>query len=246
MIFNEQLRRGRDDRGQLIKAQLVVLRVCANSIFEPMHRSYAAISEQAACFVDVISHTGHGDQSHARGSSVQRPAVDVEIFHERDGQDLTATMTLRKLKEGEDGSVFTIQMHKVHLGEYKKSRKPYGSLVLEHIDNVPKSVTHKTGKHDALALQTLDAFKVSPVPVQPLYEAIAKRLARGSGKRDRRTTTASDTVTALISRGVLDLVEDGYAVQRRIRPADETCPPFDVVTDLGAAATIASTKELET
>jgi hypothetical protein len=207
-----------------------------------MQRSYATIAEQVRCFVDAISHTGHGDQSHARGSSVQRPAVDVEVFHERDGQELTATMTVRKLKEGQDGAVFTIKMHQVHLGVYEKSRKPYGSLALEHVDNAPVTVKHKPGKHDQTVLQALDAFKVSPVVCKALYEAAAKRIPQGVGQRDRRTTTAREAVASLVARGVLELVQDGYAVRRHIRPADESCPPFDVVTDLGAAAAAASTK----
>lgn len=99
-----------------------------------VQRSYATISERVGCFVDAISHTGHGDQSHARGSSTQRPAVDVEVFHERDGNEMTATLEVRKLKEGVDGAVFTIKMQLVPLGIYAKSRKPYGSLALEHVE----------------------------------------------------------------------------------------------------------------
>lgn len=180
--------------------------------------AYGRLSRELSCFVDAISHTGHNDQSHARGSSIQRPACDVEIYHERVPDEMTATMTVRKLKDADDtNAVFAIKMHRVELGRYKKSGKPYGSLALEHVKDAPRKRTVKAGRHDKLVLEVFTSFHTQEVALLDLYEALATKLPRGGGERDRRRSkTAPAAVTSLIEGGTFDLVRDGEAVRRRI------------------------------
>lgn len=218
-----------------------------------VHAAYAAISGRVGLFVDVVSHTGYGDQSHARGSSVQRPAVDVEIYHERIPGELTCDVIVRKLKDADDSEVsFTYTLKVVPLGRYTKdgipnAGKPYGSLAVETIkDSVPRTVKAAPGKHDATVLECFDSFKTPQVDCRQLYAAIAKKLPRGSAQRDRRIETASDAVKAVLARGALDLVQDGNAVQRRILTATTGNDPFPkeapLITDPFQLATIATFK----
>jgi len=194
-----------------------------------VYAAYAAIAGRVNCFVDIISHTGHGDQEHARGSSVQRPAVDVEIFHERIADEMTVRAIVRKLKDADDtGVFFTYKLHFVALGTYKKSGKPYGSLALEHVENLPFIAKAAAGKHDALVLEVFDSFKTRQVRLTPLYEAIEKKLPRTAAKRDRRDKIATTAVQGMIESGVMDLIQDGLAVQRRVVEATPAEDPFAI------------------
>jgi hypothetical protein len=215
-----------------------------------VYGAFAEIARRVGCFIEIISHTGHGDQSHARGSSVQRPAVDVEIYHERAPGEMTCRAIVRKLKDGDDNEVsFTYILKFLPLGVYAKSGKPYGSLAVARIENsAPQTVKAPPGKHDAMVLEAFDSFKIRQVQLTDLYRAIETKLPRGSGKRDRRDCTAKAAVTALLDRTVLMLVQNGNAVQRRIVEATPQTDPFadpakgEFITDIGAAATLASTK----
>lgn len=214
-----------------------------------VYGAFAEIARRVGCFIDVVSHTGHGDQSHARGSSVQRPAVDVEIYHERTPGEMTCRAIVRKLKDGDDNEVsFTYALKFVPLGTYAKSGKPYGSLAVATIeDSVPQIVRAAPGKHDTTVLETFDSFKTRQVNCQQLYKAIAKKLQRGDGERDRRARTAKEAVTAVLDRGgVLELVQDGNAVQRCVVEGTPGTDPFPretpLITDIGQAATFATSK----
>jgi hypothetical protein len=221
-----------------------------------VYGAFAEIARRVGCFIEIISHTGHGDQSHARGSSVQRPAVDVEIYHERIDGEMTCRAIVRKLKDGDDCEVsFTYGLNFVPLGTYAKSGKPYGSLAVATIeDSAPRPVATKVSKHDATVLEVFDSFKTRQVQLLDLYRAIEKKLPRGSGKRDRRDCTAKTAVTAILDRGgVLELVQDGNAVQRRVVESTPQNDPFiekpieiPLVTNLGAAAaSLANKRKLD-
>lgn len=208
-----------------------------------VYGAFAEIARRVGCFIEIISHTGHGDQSHARGSSVQRPAVDVEIFHERVDSEMTCRAIVRKLKDGDDAEVsFTYTLNFIPLGTYAKSGKPYGSLAIATIeDSAPREVTVKPGKHDATVTEAFDSFKTRQVDCRQLYAAVAKKLPRGNAERDRRDYKAQTCVQALLDRGTFELVQDGNAVQRRVAEAEPQSDPFirsskgpeDSITNLG-------------
>jgi hypothetical protein len=223
-----------------------------------VYGAFAEIARRVGCFIEIISHTGHGDQSHARGSSVQRPAVDVEIYHERIESEMTCRAIVRKLKDGDDNEVsFTYTLEFVPLGTYAKSGKPFGSLAIQTIeDSKPRPVVVKAGKHDAIVLETFDLFKTRQVDCRHLYTAIAKKLPPTAAQRDRRDKTAAAAVKVLVDRGVFELVADGNAVQRRVTEATPENDPFpetpaaapgaDSITNLGAAAaSLANKRKLD-
>jgi len=221
-----------------------------------VYGAFAEIARRVGCFIEIISHTGHGDQSHARGSSVQRPAVDVEIYHERLDGEMTCRAIVRKLKDGDDCEVsFTYALTFVPLGTYVKSGKPYGSLAVATVeDSVPRAVMVKPGKHDAIVLEAFDSFKTRQVDCRQLYAAIAKKLPPTAAQRDRRDKTAAAAVKILVDRGVLELVQDGNAAQRRVVEATPQSDPFippvepraDSITNLGAAAaSLANKRKLD-
>jgi hypothetical protein len=223
-----------------------------------VYGAFAEIARRVGCFIEIISHTGHGDQSHARGSSVQRPAVDVEIYHERIESEMTCRAIVRKIKDGDDNEVsFTYTLQFVPLGTYAKSGKPFGSLAIQTIeDSKPRPVVVKAGKHDAIVMECFASFKTREVDLRVLYAAIAKRLPLGNGKRDRRDYKAQTCVAGLIGNGTFELVQDGNAVQKRVTEATPENDPFSKtpeaapaildITNLGAAAaSLANKRKLD-
>lgn len=129
------------------------------------------IAREVGCFVTLIAHVGNKDATRARGSSSQFAAVDVEILHERAGNDLSGTSTVSKNKDDEDGGVFRVKMVPVELGV--KDGKSFGSLVVEHVPGIIRqAVQRPAGKNQIAALEAITAGITS------FYDAISDALKR--------------------------------------------------------------------
>lgn len=130
------------------------------------------IAREVGCFVSLIAHVGNKDATRARGSSSQFAAVDVEILHERAGNDLSGTSTISKNKDSEDGGVFRVRMVPVELG-VSKDGKPFGSLVVEHVPGIIRqAVQRPAGKNQTAALEAVTSGITS------FYDAISDALKR--------------------------------------------------------------------
>ena len=107
------------------------------------------------CAVALVHHSGHGDKSRSRGSSVLHGAVDTAYQLQRDGD--TITVTNRKMKDGPMPEAFAFEFRTVELGFDNEDGSEATSAVLEPVD-VPRSPPIATGKHQKHALESLDAL----------------------------------------------------------------------------------------
>jgi hypothetical protein len=142
--------------------------------------SLERIAREVGCFCTAISHVGKDPRLGVRGSSSQIAAVDVEVTHERIGDYGTSTVT--KLKESQDGAIFTVKMLPVELGISRKTGLPYGSLVVEHVDDAPpkKVKPRKRPEGDALlVLQAMEAkFQTEAPTIEgELFDEVAEQLS---------------------------------------------------------------------
>jgi hypothetical protein len=94
------------------------------------------VSREVGCFATAVHHSGKDESKGARGSSVLKPAVDVEVYHEGDG--MRGVSTIEKLKDGPPGAQFPIEMESVALGVSRKTGKGFGSLAVKHVDTPVK------------------------------------------------------------------------------------------------------------
>jgi hypothetical protein len=162
----------------------------------------------------VSHHVGKdGGASGARGSSVWTPSVDVEIF--MDYADGAGTMKILKQKEGPRDVVYYFKQKIITLGILKKTGKPYGSVVIEHTDDAPKTVRGKKlptlGTNNAIALKAVKALLVEnggPVHSDDARAAIKAALtAPEPGEKDRRSSRAAQYIDALVNLGHLHRID---------------------------------------
>jgi hypothetical protein len=175
--------------------------------------AYGRIAAALQCFVEPISHTGHNDQGHARGSSVQRPACDVEIYHERAAGEMIATATIRKLKDADDTNVaFTYKLHVVQLGVYAKSGKPYSSLALEHIPTgaTPQKRTKERGLRSKEQRQFLEALRIRAKSEPGRAWSLADLRQIGRKESGLSKCTARNVVKVVIGSPHMRLAAGGY------------------------------------
>jgi AAA domain len=177
--------------------------------------SIERIAREVGCFCTAISHTGLSDGTRVRGSSSQFAAVDVVVVHERVGDYGTSTCT--KLKDAQDGAVFTVKMLSVELGVSRKTGKPFGSLVVEHVDNVLLTKAVKLPQPGTLARTAFDAVKAAIVKAGGAIDMEAARAAVVAtksepepGETDRRGSRAGREIDNLVSQKLL------YRVNRMI------------------------------
>lgn len=89
------------------------------------------LHKQSGAMVILIHHSGKDATKGARGSSVLRPACDVEIEVER--ADARRSATITKMKDGEDGMTFGFELKTVVLGEDEEG-EAITSCVIEPTD----------------------------------------------------------------------------------------------------------------
>jgi len=182
--------------------------------------SIDAIARKVGCFCTAISHVGKDPSKGVRGSSSQFAAVDVEVTHEREGDYGKSTVT--KLKDAQDGAVFTVKMLPVELGVSRKTGKPYGSLVVDHVDDAPVAKGAKLPAHGSLLRTALDTVKAlivaegGPVDLEEARVAIIETKTEPEpGARDRRGSRAGTEIDTLRRQGFIDLV-DGKITDTRV------------------------------
>jgi len=78
-----------------------------------------ALARRFDCLVLAVHHVGHGDeaQKRMRGHSSFHGALDAQILCERFGGELTASLTLQKLKDDASDVKLTVRMTRVVVGE---------------------------------------------------------------------------------------------------------------------------------
>jgi hypothetical protein len=157
------------------------------------------ISRECQCFAAAIHHAGKNEERGARGSSVWRPAVDVELHYEFDGT--RGTVTVEKLKDGPRGAVYPFESKVIELGISRRTGKPFGSVVAIQIDSngttAPTRATRKRPNkgNTLIVLQVLEKEFVACAPT--LEEAFEKCFSKMTGKDDRKQEYFDKAIEAL-------------------------------------------------
>lgn len=167
-----------------------------------------ALARNVGCFAGVIHHAGKDVSKGARGSSAWRPAVDVELYLEFDGEH--GTMHVEKLKDGPPNAVYPFTRKVIDLGR-RPNGKPVTSVVVVSSDSAPAtSVRAKLPKAGTKARTALDAVKAligkqgGPVELEDARAAVFETKSPPvPGEKDRRANRAGDEIDALVRQGLL-------------------------------------------
>lgn len=165
-----------------------------------------ALARRLNAFTLLIAHTGHGDQTRARGSSAQYAACDTELTVER--RDDVCIVKISKAKDQEGGEELAFKSRVIDLGENAHGEHE-SSLVLVPVapSEMPKSSKQQRPKgarenvvYDSL--KTLAPF--GTVHVEDLIAAYRNEIPKGEGK-DRRGADAKRALENLIAKKLVHM-----------------------------------------
>jgi hypothetical protein len=105
----------------------------------------------------AVHHVGHGEKVRARGSTVLRGAVDLELRVER-GDDAIIRITCTKAKDIAPPAPMAFSLRDVDLGIVDEEGRPVVSAVLDEEDYQPEEAPKApSGKNQKAALEVLTA-----------------------------------------------------------------------------------------
>ena len=106
------------------------------------------------CTVALVHHTGHGDQSRARGSSVLHGAIDTTFMLSKSPAGIV-TVECTRMKDGPIPDPFAFKFRTVEIGIQNDDGTEATSAVL-HPTDIPEEQPKVTGKNQTAALAALD------------------------------------------------------------------------------------------
>lgn len=94
-----------------------------------------ALARHFGCFVLIVHHTGWGDDAkrRPRGWSGLPFGLDLIVLCERKERELSATVTVQKLKDDRAETQFVVHMKRVALGESKTGRE-ISTLIVDRVE----------------------------------------------------------------------------------------------------------------
>lgn len=185
------------------------------------------LSDQIGGFCGVLHHEGKsGHDRGPRGSSVWRPALDVELYVESpDG--ITGTVHVEKLKDGPPSSIYPFKREIVGLDRYENGR-PVSSVVVVQTDDAPfirGPKLPKPGSKQRVAFDTVKALIANaggPVELGAARAAIVDMKSEPEpGVTDRRGSRATEEIDKLIDAGFLFRVNGKLSDTRLIRGGED-------------------------
>jgi hypothetical protein len=104
-----------------------------------------ALAQRFHCFVLAIHHTGWGDdvQGRPRGWSGLPAALDVQILCERKIGEMSAVITIQKLKDEPSGVRLAAHLERVVLGVSKTGRE-VSTLIVDQVTQADKTQASET------------------------------------------------------------------------------------------------------
>lgn len=115
------------------------------------------IRKMAKVSVVLVHHTGHGDKSRGRGSSVLPGAVDTDLILSRvEGNRIC--LESNKVKDGEPLKPMTLNLHQVELDEVDDEGEPVTSCVMRYmpdVESIVRSVAKRGGPNQKKAMDIL-------------------------------------------------------------------------------------------
>lgn len=206
-------------------------------------RNVRLIQRLLGCTVWIVHHCGKNAALGARGWSGLRATVDVEIEVVREGELRSAEVT--KAKGAGDGAKFGFKLVPVVLGR-DRDDEDYGSMRVEYTDDLPTGAS-KTRKrprgNPLLVLKCMEEkFRIAAPTSDELFNVVGGSLVCDVRRRNEYFRSAVQTLADTETNKWLWRHSGDRLALTAALPGVKDCPPFDVVTDLGAAATIDSSK----
>lgn len=165
------------------------------------------LSRSVGCFAGVLHHQGKDAGRGARGSSAWRPAVDVELYFESDGE--RGTMRVEKLKDGPPNAVYPFERKVIDLGR-RGNGKPITSVVVVQSDQALDTRTAKLPKPGTLAraiydtVKTMSAGEGGSVHEGAARAAVVETMVEPEpGEKDRRSSRVGEEINKLIRQHLL-------------------------------------------
>jgi hypothetical protein len=187
------------------------------------------LSDKIGGFCGVLHHEGKsGHDRGPRGSSVWRPALDLELYVESpDG--VHGLVHVEKLKDGPPSGVYPFRREVVGLDRYENGR-PVTSIAIVQDDTAPIMRIPKLPKVGTKKRAAFDAIKAvitehgGSADLQDARDAIIKGMVEPAhGERDRRASRAGTAIEDLLASRLLFLV-DGKLSDTQIVKGESSDP----------------------
>lgn len=170
------------------------------------------ISQVCGAMSLLVHHSGKDDTKGARGWSGLKAAADVELEVKRDKDGAQRSVTITKMKDGEDNTAQGFKLRTVVMGK-DEDGDDITSCVVEYNDAGPVTKAAKLGHNQAAlmrALSDLQGFNSGKgIEEEKLIAATVELMHLKEGaKQDMRATRAKEALTALTANNYV-FVEDG-------------------------------------
>jgi hypothetical protein len=116
-----------------------------------------ALASAFNCLVMLIHHSPRSDDDRGSGSNALDAAADVMIGCKRDSVTKTATVTVRHLKDGEEGDTWQFELRPIDVGVDREGN-PIRSCHVEIIQEPERQVAAKAAHVSPLAQKFLNAL----------------------------------------------------------------------------------------
>lgn len=170
------------------------------------------ISQVCGAMSLLVHHSGKDDTKGARGWSGLKAAADVELEVKRDKDGAQRSVTITKMKDGEDNTSQGFKLRTVVMGK-DEDGDDITSCVVEYNDAGQVTKAQKLGHNQATlmrALADLQGFNSGQgIEEEKLIAATVELMHLKEGaKQDMRAFRARESLTALIGNNCV-FVEDG-------------------------------------
>lgn len=170
------------------------------------------ISQVCGAMSLLVHHSGKDDTKGARGWSGLKAAADVELEVKRDKDGAQRSVTITKMKDGEDNTAQGFKLRTVVMGQ-DEDGDDITSCVVEYNDAGQVTKAPKLGHNQATlmrALADLQGFNSGQgIEEEKLIAATVELMHLKEGaKQDMRAFRARESLTALIGNNCV-FVEDG-------------------------------------
>jgi len=187
-----------------------------------LHRIATRVSRELGAFACIVHHSGKNEAKGMRGSNAFEGDVDV-IFKIEPGK-----ITNQKMRDGPDGDVYPFKVTDVQLGTTKRG-KPFGSLVVEHLDALPVEKAPLPELAQSVYDAAAELLRGQPsVTVKELREELEDELPDDTSNANRAVKRA---LKAIAARNLLKVSKDHVVSHFAV---EDTSGDFDDL-DKGAA-----------
>jgi hypothetical protein len=162
------------------------------------------IHRATGALVMLVHHSGKDASRGARGWSGLRAAADVELEVVR--ADEARSLTVTKMKDGEDGQEFGFRLDTMVIG-MGEDQEEITSCVVRHSDERVRRIARKAlGVVEGIVMREfagLMALVDGTVEYVDLKRAVSGQLTHEDGKKDQRGVRADRAIERLVAGGML-------------------------------------------